>query len=95
MTPHSTPRSADLVFGRNALAQGTCQKGQMEDGMGSSHTFTRGYFSLPLEIQERAVEEFRRRRSEVEDWFYSLADGRVYAQENGTGGFTFLLPEEY
>jgi len=56
---------------------------------------TRNFSLLPRQEQVEASAEFYRASLRTEDWIYSLKDGRIFAAENETGGYTLMLAEDY
>lgn len=62
--------------------------------MVSHYMFTAGWEALTVEERNRAAMEFIEKRADHRRPYYWLNDGRIYAQENATGGFTFMLAEE-
>ncbi|MFH1443587.1 MAG: hypothetical protein ABIG96_06140 [Candidatus Micrarchaeota archaeon] len=59
------------------------------------NALTRGFLSLSEFEQKSALVEFWAKSRQKEDWFYSLLKGKVFAADNGEGGYTLMLAEEY
>lgn len=61
---------------------------------------TQGFLTLSPDDQAQAVREFHIQSLTTNDWFYGVlrdAEGhpRVFVEQNETGAYTALLPEEH
>lgn len=59
--------------------------------------WTQGMMDIPSEVRELVEKDFDRQATERDDWLYTVTiQGKKYfVADNGTFGYTAMLPEEY